>query len=485
MSFNRGRRASRAPVSAWRLIVAYLSGHRGANRELAELRVAVATICSATFAAVAAGYASSFVVSSPWSLIIGLGWWVMIANLDTTIVALIGDRVGAPRWFALGPRLAMVALSGFLFAEVLMLRVFRPEVEAQLVETQRTALSQGLEKADAAYTAATKANSNRFEEERARHEKALSAAQAKIDEAQDRRRAAGRTVVDAAGERHVYYSRDGTPYVDPSHRRAAQAEEKRVAKEAEQARDQLRPELVRAREDIDRLREEQAHEQRRIDDRRRDDVSKERAQPDPEGLLARIIAFDQICTAKPSAWWTRLLLSVLLMVLELSPILIKLGERPDAATIRERMRELLRESLKSPRLEKWVELWVESKTHRYIDSYMKDVDDAMNASTDETEGEDREPEERAIDDTTSPPNAGGDGQKPGGQDRNVDETMVGSGDAVAGSKEGDPEDATVGWTELDSGEPSLSAADNEGADERVRRFVVRKAQKSANGAHTS
>lgn len=369
------------PTKALRLVAAYLSGQRGECDKIVKARVAMATAFSAALAGLAAATASTYVVPTPWHLLVGAAWALMIANLDTMIVALMGDRAGAARWAALGPRLPIVVLSGAVFVELLTLHVFQPEVAAHLRKQHEQLVAQERDAIEARHNAATREENTTVSAEIAHHERALADLQAQITRADERRRQAGRDAVQAVRDRRLYYNRDGSYYVDSSHSRAAQTEEQRLAAESEKLRKELKPELARHDDAIARLHSEQALEQIRIDKMRQDDLATLASTPPASGLIAQLVAFEEVCAANASAQWARMLLALLLMGVELVPSFAKLGERSEAALIREKMHGFLRETLQGARLRERMGLWMETDAHRYVDVYMKDVDAAMGVSS--------------------------------------------------------------------------------------------------------
>jgi hypothetical protein len=358
----------------------YLSGQR--NDNIVKARIAIATVFSAALAGLAAGYASTYVLPMPGPVFIGVGWSILITNIDTMIVAMLGDRAGAARWAALGPRLPIVVLSGVVFVELLTLRIFQPEVAAHIRQQHEQRVAEERDAIEARHSATMRGENKTVSAEVAHHEKALADLQSQLTNADERTRKAGQQAVQAARDRRLYYNRDGGYYVDSSHWHAAQAEEQRLVSESEKLRDELKPELARHRDEIARLQSEQALEQARIDKRRQDDLASLESTPPASGLIAQLIAFEEICSTNASAWWARMLLALLLMGIELVPSLAKLGERSERALIHEKMYSALQETLEDDRLRERMALWMGTGVHRYVDRYVKNVDAAMGVSSD-------------------------------------------------------------------------------------------------------
>jgi Domain of unknown function (DUF4407) len=452
-SMSRQSAATKAGPDA----LGYLSGRRGEHDRLAEFRIAIATVFAATFAGVAAGYASSYVVDGPWPVIVGSGWSLVILNLDSTIVALIRDRSGPARWTGLASRIPIALPSAVIFAEVLMLRVFAPEVTAQIAEEQKTAIVHARDVAEARHRDLVKSTNKDIDAGIAHQQNVIADLQERVDRADDLRRKAGKQAVDATKERRVYYNRDGDPYFDSTHSRAAQAEERRLADDASRVHSDVEPEIARAQQEIDRLRSLQSAELKQGGRDLKEDLVRADATPVVDGLMARMVAFEEVCAAHPTAQLWRALLAMLLLGVELAPTLLMLGERHDAATIRERLHELLEESLRSPKLKEWLTLWMHSNAHRYVDRYMDGVDHALGAQPDDEE-------ERATDDLQD-----GDDEVP------ITATSHG---------ETDVQNRHSAGTAAESDE-RVAASGGDSADERVRHLLVRKVEKRSNGIHTS
>jgi hypothetical protein len=228
------------------------------------------------------------------------------------------------------------------------------------------------------HATATKDNVARFKGDIDRREKALSDLQNQVAEAENRRRQAGNRVVDAVRNRRRHYNPDGSFYFDSSYSRAAQAEEQRLGKEVEKLRDQLNPEFKRNRDEIAQLRSEQSAEQLRIEQKREADIKELTSTSNPPGLLARIIAFEEICK-NGSAWRARVFIGLLLFFLELLPALVKLGERSQSALVQEQFDSHLEEALKRESFQQHLGLWLETSAHVYIEPYLRSIDTAIGA----------------------------------------------------------------------------------------------------------
>jgi hypothetical protein len=97
-------------------------------------------LLTALFGGAAAAFAVSYVLNEPvtgmWA--IGLFWALTLANIDRLLLLITASR---NRLLAMLPRLAISALLGFLIAEPLTLRIFQPEINAQIATAQERSQS--------------------------------------------------------------------------------------------------------------------------------------------------------------------------------------------------------------------------------------------------------------------------------------------------------------------------------------------------------
>jgi hypothetical protein len=73
-------------------------------------------------------------VQNPGAVLVGLAWGAVILNLDRLLILSLKPRAGAWRMIAMIlPRILMAALLGLVIATPLTLRIFQPEIKAQMV----------------------------------------------------------------------------------------------------------------------------------------------------------------------------------------------------------------------------------------------------------------------------------------------------------------------------------------------------------------
>ncbi|MCP2167286.1 DUF4407 domain-containing protein [Goodfellowiella coeruleoviolacea] len=307
-------------------------------------------LTTSAVAAVSAAFALRMAVRVAWPLAIagGLAWGVVILNLDRLLVIGMTRRTG---WWRniLGalPRVALALLLGTVIATPLVLRIFQPEIDAEL-EVMRNDRAA------------------RFEEELSRNpryaaipdlERKLNELQALADRNPDTAAAADPAVVAAQQEvdraRGVYDEAqraavceiDGTcgtrqPGVAEAARERQQARDVALAdlRQAEadlatakdKARDAAASASTSAGQDADRVRDDLAKIRQ---DRENDQREFAAASRQDGGLLARIEALASLGDKRPDLWFAQFVLSLLFMSLELLPVLTKLIQLSGPPTV--------------------------------------------------------------------------------------------------------------------------------------------------------
>lgn len=105
-------------------------------------------LTTAVFAAVSAAYALSVVnfASIWWCVIAGLLWGLAILNLDRLLVLGLANETGLKRNLALAaPRVILALIIGVVISTPLMLKIFEPEINAQMMKNNIAALEQSME----------------------------------------------------------------------------------------------------------------------------------------------------------------------------------------------------------------------------------------------------------------------------------------------------------------------------------------------------
>ncbi len=95
-------------------------------------------LLTASFGGASAAFAVSFVLHAPVTRLwpVAVFWGLTLANIDRLLLLITASK---SRLLAMLPRLAISALLGFLIAEPLTLRIFQPEINAQVAITRQQA----------------------------------------------------------------------------------------------------------------------------------------------------------------------------------------------------------------------------------------------------------------------------------------------------------------------------------------------------------
>src|SRR5215469_15861390 len=93
-------------------------------------------LLTALFGGAAAAFAASYALREPTGQLwpVGVFWALTLVNIDRLLLLITASK---GRLWAMIPRLLISALLGFLIAEPLTLRLFQPEINAQLAVTQQ------------------------------------------------------------------------------------------------------------------------------------------------------------------------------------------------------------------------------------------------------------------------------------------------------------------------------------------------------------
>jgi hypothetical protein len=323
-------------------------------------------LTTAGVAAISAFFAMSSALSAVWwvAILIGLGWGVVILNLDRMlIISMNGLHTFRLKLLAAIPRVLLALVIGTVVSTPLVLRIFQPEIEARLPQVQ----SRDIE----AVQGDLRGANDRIGQ--------LSAQQTQLQAAIDGKSApAVSNDPDVQAATKVYQAADSTyQQLD----QAAQCEldgtcgsghpgngesyqsKKSAADDALQARNQAKSQLdqataaaakrlqgaatqaaAQARQQLPVVQAELAQQEKS-----RDSLAKESFQnaSGDTGLLARLQALELLTKEDSTAWWTHAMLFLLFVCIELLPVLTKvitsfglrtpydaLVEREDDSTVR-------------------------------------------------------------------------------------------------------------------------------------------------------
>ncbi|MFG2073796.1 DUF4407 domain-containing protein [Nonomuraea maritima] len=309
-----------------------------------------AILTTACLAALAMMFALTSAVKTPLPLAIaiGLAWGVVILGLDRWLTTSLPIRGGRRFWIAL-PRVLLALLLGFVISTPLVLQIFKPEIDATVLDIKQERLDE--------FTRAqqTGETGKRIEtmEKRVTELEAVVASRGEtaLDPASDRRiQELEKSRKEAVKQRDTFYDEwQCQLYVGPpqcakkgpgplaraaeqAYRRAA-ARVNDVERQIQQRRDQLagtqatgrarrlqaaEDELPKVRTELERLTREQANMHGRFV------VENQNS----DGLLLRLQALGQVSEGNATLTMARLLLFLFILVIECLPVLVKLMQRP-------------------------------------------------------------------------------------------------------------------------------------------------------------
>ena len=300
---------------------------------------------TAMMAAVSATFGLVTAVHVPVAVaaMVGLLWGLLILNLDRMLVVSMARRSGV--WANIGtavPRLLLALLIGMVISLPLVLRIFEPEINAELQVMRNEALGQAQTNIDSnprfAEIPALEAEEQRLQ--------GVVSGTAADDVGSDPDVVRVQKELDAkeaeftAAERDIICENDGTCGTGVVGRGPSYQEKLDKKNRLEAERNALRNQLAEA-ENAARQRVQSGNDRsvaaatielERIQDelntRRNErtfEVEKARAaEIQNDGLLARIEALDRLSAGRPTMWLAHLTLILMFVCIELLPVLVKL-----------------------------------------------------------------------------------------------------------------------------------------------------------------
>lgn len=315
-------------------------------------------VSTAAVAGVSAFFALRTALALPIAacVAIGLGWAVIIINLDRMlIVSMNGLRTTRLKLAAALPRLALALVIGTVISTPLVLRVFQPEIHAQLLVMQ----AQGIQSAEAGLDKAY-ARISQLQRQETQLENVIS----------------GRTVPAVADdpdvvaatkayqqadttyqhlEQQTLCEEDGTCGTHQAGRGSSFDQKNAAAQQALQARNEAQQHLdqvtatvtrrdqvssktqaTQARQQLPTVQRDLATAQAR---RRASEGEDIQAQHEDTGLIARLEALQQVTAGHPAAWWAHTMLFLLFVLIELLPVITKLLSSMGSQSLYERLAE--------------------------------------------------------------------------------------------------------------------------------------------------
>ena len=302
-------------------------------------------IGTAMMAAVSATFGLVTAVHLPVAVaaMVGVLWGLLILNLDRMLVVSMARRTGV--WANIGtaaPRLVLALLIGTVISLPLVLRIFEPEINAELQVMRNEALGQAQTNIDSnprfAEIPALEAEEQRLQ--------GIVSGTATDDVGSDPDVARVQKELDAkeaeftAAERDIICENDGTCGTGVVGRGPSYREKLDKKNRLEAERNALRTQLAGAenaarerltsgnQRSVAAATTELQRVQDELNTRRNErtfEVEKARAaEIQNDGLLARIEALDRLSAGRPTMWIAHLTLILMFVCIELLPVLVKL-----------------------------------------------------------------------------------------------------------------------------------------------------------------
>jgi hypothetical protein len=334
-------------------------------------------LSTGALAALSAAFAVHMALGAPWALaaLIGLGWGVVIVNLDRMLLVGMAHDASVLRNAAMAvPRIGLAVLLGTVISTPLTLQVFSKEVDATIVTLQAEAADEFAADldADARYTqipalqqkiadeqavlasgGATDPNADprvtAATTDRDAKQAAYDAAQASYGELQAKAQCEldGSCGSGQAGVGDAYVSAAAAAATQAAVRDAAKAELDAAETALQNARTTAGQDaastgarsVALAQAD---LTTDQATLTRLTDARTAEQAAFAAQNAEADGLLARLEAMDRLAADRPVAGTAHLMLFLLFLAVELLPVLMKVllnFSEPTAYELLEKMRD--------------------------------------------------------------------------------------------------------------------------------------------------
>lgn len=315
---------------------------------------------TASIAAISAAFALNTAVDLPVvpAVLVGLLWGLLILNLDRMLVVSMGRRNGVWANVATAlPRLLLALLIGTVISIPLVLRIFQPEIDAELQVMRNEALDVAQTRLNEdqrfAVIPALEADEDQLRAVVAGQQRASVADDPEVRTLQEQFDAKEAEFRQA--EQEIICENDGTcgtgvvgrgaSYLEKRDRKnrleaernglrgqldaAKAAATDRVESASVQEKQAAAAELTRVQAQLDALRTERTFEEDRT---RATEIQN-------DGLLARLEALDRLSEGRPMMWLAHWTLILLFVCIELLPVLVKMLASTGPKTVYERLLE--------------------------------------------------------------------------------------------------------------------------------------------------
>jgi Domain of unknown function (DUF4407) len=313
-------------------------------------------LSTAMVAAASAFFALSSTLALPWSvcLLIALGWALVVFNLDRMlIVTMTGLRTTGLKLMSTVPRLLLAIIIGSVISTPLVLRIFQPEINAQLTIIHAQTVDAAKQQLDKTY-----ADIQQLTAEQTRLQSVIagrtspavtddpnvkSATKAYNDAETVFEQRAQQAQCELNGTCGTGHSGDGTAY----------DQAKALADDAKQTRDAARTAMnnamssaasrlhtaagsdaASARKQLPQVQQQLATEQQR---QQTEQGNAQNSADKDNGLLVQLEALGQITDGHPMASLAHLMLFLLFLSIELLPVVTKLLAGFGAPTLYDRL----------------------------------------------------------------------------------------------------------------------------------------------------
>ena len=292
-----------------RKVLEYLK-EKGIDEESKQVMIGIFVFLTAVFASFSSGYALYKGFKSFWlATLVGLLWGLFIFNIDRFIISTIRKRNIDPdlplrkRWTlivrdyaGLIPRLALAIMISIVISTPLMLKYFEPEIMVRINEGH---YAQALEVQSNAFQ--NQPEVNKLEKENEQLYEAIAKKELLRDQLREQ------SFSEAEGTGGTRIRGKGSVYEEK------RQEYEKYQKELEEIRQSFLPEIRKNSERISHLIAEREERTNILLDKQRSG----------DGFLAELQALNMLATEHRPIWWARLFISLLILILECTPILTK------------------------------------------------------------------------------------------------------------------------------------------------------------------
>jgi hypothetical protein len=310
-------------------------------------------LTTAAIACVSAAFALQMAVHVPiyWAAVLGIGWGVVILNLDRALIIGMTRRSGWWRnLLAALPRLVLAFLLGTVISTPLVLRIFQSEIDAEMQVQQHDRMVAFQHKIDndPRYQAIPGLQQQLDDKNRVAAQdpsaidqnQAVQDARKRVDDARQKRddaQQAANGEIDGSNGTHVPGIGDAAKEKLAALQRAQDeldAAEAALQNARTQAAGTLRDNASVARRDAAAVQQDL---NQRIAERQQEIADNQKLENNDSGLLARLEALGALSDNRPDLGWAQRLLFLLFLTIEVLPVFVKLLQLSAPPTLYEKI----------------------------------------------------------------------------------------------------------------------------------------------------